>query len=159
MNTLCQIKICTTHPGCQLETRPCRCRSQIQIRSHQEFMSQRVFIQSLCRSQFTHKSVNWSFIITHVKNKLTDWCGNWLLQIDFLRTRCEIRIDLVDDGVGARSDRRIFAPKLTKSCRRNQSVNLRMNLVDDGVGARSDRRVFARKLANLCSKIRLSTLE
>ena len=34
-----------------------------------------VFIKSFCKSQFPHKSVNLSFIITRMKNKLTDLCG------------------------------------------------------------------------------------
>ena len=43
------------------------------------------------RSQFLHKSVNLSFIITNIKNKLTDLCGNWLLQNDFIIAFCEIK--------------------------------------------------------------------
>jgi len=37
-----------------------------------DFISQKVFIKSFCKSQFPQKSVNVSFIIT----KLTDLCGN-----------------------------------------------------------------------------------
>ena len=40
------------------------------------FISQKLFIQLLCKSQFTHKFVNVSFIITHVNNAWTDLCGN-----------------------------------------------------------------------------------
>ena len=40
------------------------------------FISHKVFLKSFCRSQFPHKSVNLSFIITNIKNKLTDLCGN-----------------------------------------------------------------------------------
>jgi len=40
------------------------------------FISQKVFIKSFGKSQFTHKSVNLSFIITNIKNKLTDSCGH-----------------------------------------------------------------------------------
>ena len=35
-------------------------------------ISQRVFIKSFCKRQFPHKSGNLSFIITTIKNKLTD---------------------------------------------------------------------------------------
>ena len=39
-------------------------------------ISQKVFIKSFCNSRFPHKSVNLSFIITNIKNKLTDVCGD-----------------------------------------------------------------------------------
>ena len=54
-------------------------------------ISQKVFIRSFGRSQFPHKSVNLSFIITDVKHKLTDLRGHRLLQNDFVTTLCEIR--------------------------------------------------------------------
>jgi hypothetical protein len=38
-----------------------------------------VFRKSFCKSSFPHKFVNLSFIVTGIKNKLTDLCGNWLL--------------------------------------------------------------------------------
>ena len=41
-----------------------------------KFISQKVFINSFCKSHFLHKSVNLSFIITNMKNKLKDLCGN-----------------------------------------------------------------------------------
>ena len=41
-----------------------------------EFISQKRSLKSFCKSQFLHKSVNLSFIITSVKNKLTDFGGN-----------------------------------------------------------------------------------
>jgi len=56
------------------------------------FISQKVFIKSFCESQFPHKSVNVSFIITDIKNELTDLCGNSLLQNNFINTFCEIRV-------------------------------------------------------------------
>ena len=40
------------------------------------FISQKVFQKSFCKSQFPHKSVNLSFIITDTKNKLTNLYGN-----------------------------------------------------------------------------------
>ena len=39
-------------------------------------ISLKVFIKSFCKSQFPHKSVNLSFIITDLKDKLTSLCGN-----------------------------------------------------------------------------------
>ena len=41
------------------------------------------------RSQPPNKSVNLSFTITNIKNKLTDLCGKWLLQNVFKKTFCE----------------------------------------------------------------------
>ena len=38
--------------------------------------SHTVFLKSFFRSQIPHKSVNVSFTITDIKNKLTDLCGN-----------------------------------------------------------------------------------
>ena len=40
------------------------------------FISQKVFVNSFLKSQSPHKFVNLSFIITNIKNKLTDLCGN-----------------------------------------------------------------------------------
>ena len=37
---------------------------------------QKVLIKLFCKSQFPHKSVNLSFIITNIKIKLTDFCGS-----------------------------------------------------------------------------------
>ena len=41
-----------------------------------DLIPQRVFVKSFCRSQLPHKSVNLSFTITDLKNKLTDLVGN-----------------------------------------------------------------------------------
>jgi len=59
--------------------------------SPRDFISHTVFIKSFCKSQLPHKSVNVSFIITDIKNKLTDLCGNGLLQKNFINILCEIR--------------------------------------------------------------------
>jgi len=40
----------------------------------------KVFIKSFCKSQFPQTSVNLSFDITNLKNKVTNLCGNQLLQ-------------------------------------------------------------------------------
>ena len=39
-------------------------------------ISQKVFRKSFCRSQFLHKFVNLSIIITNIRNELTDLCRN-----------------------------------------------------------------------------------
>ena len=41
-----------------------------------QFISQKVFIQSLCKSQFPYKFVNLLFILVIIKDELTDLCGN-----------------------------------------------------------------------------------
>ena len=53
-------------------------------------VSQKVFMKMFCKSQFPHKSVNVSCIITNIKNEFTDLCGKWPLQNDFISTLCEI---------------------------------------------------------------------
>jgi hypothetical protein len=35
-----------------------------------------VFIKSFFKSQFPHQFIHSSFIISNIKNKLTDLCGN-----------------------------------------------------------------------------------
>ena len=52
----------------------------------QTLISQKRLIMSFCKSQFPHKCVNLAFIITNIKNKLTDLCENRLLQNDFINT-------------------------------------------------------------------------
>ena len=41
-----------------------------------DFISQKVFIKSVCTSQFPYKSVNLFFILAILKDQLTDLCGN-----------------------------------------------------------------------------------
>ena len=53
-------------------------------------ISHKVFLKLFCRSQLLHKSVNLSFAFTNMKNKLTDFSGNWLLQTDSENTLCEM---------------------------------------------------------------------
>jgi len=52
--------------------------------------SQKVFVQSCCKSQFLHKSVNLSFATTIMKDTLMVLCGNSLLQSDFINTFREV---------------------------------------------------------------------
>ena len=47
-------------------------------------------LNSFFKSRFPLKSVNLSFIIPDVKNKLTDLCGSWPLQSDLVNTFYEI---------------------------------------------------------------------
>ena len=49
------------------------------------------FTKSFCKSKFSHKSVNVLFIFVIVKDKLTNLCGNRLLQNDFIDTFCEMK--------------------------------------------------------------------
>ena len=49
----------------------------------------KLIAQKVC--QFPHKSVNFSVIITNVKNHLTDLCGNRILQNDLINALCEIK--------------------------------------------------------------------
>ena len=67
-------------------------RSPVQIKEVEkyDFISQTAFRKSFCKSQFPHKSVNLFFIVTDMKNKLTDFCGNWLVQNDISKTFCEM---------------------------------------------------------------------
>ena len=53
-------------------------------------ISQKVFIKSSCKSQLPQISVNLSFIFTYMKKKLTDLCGNWLLQNNVVNAFCEM---------------------------------------------------------------------
>jgi hypothetical protein len=57
-----------------------------------DFISQKVFIKSVCTSQFPYKSVNLFFILAILKDQLTDLCGNWRMQKDFVKTSCKIRL-------------------------------------------------------------------
>jgi hypothetical protein len=53
-------------------------------------ISHNVFLKLVCSSQLTHKFVNLSFISTDMENKVTDLCGNGLLQNDFEDTLCDV---------------------------------------------------------------------
>ena len=53
------------------------------------FISQKVFIKSLLKRQFPHKSVTLCFLLVITKDELKDSCGN--LRNDFIKTFCEIR--------------------------------------------------------------------
>ena len=54
-------------------------------------ISQKVFIKSFQNIQWLHKSVHLFFTITNITKRLTDFCGNGLLQIDSKNTLCEIQ--------------------------------------------------------------------
>ena len=59
-------------------------------------------MKSFCKSRFPHKSVNSSFIITDIKNKLTDLCGNRLLHNNFINSLYEISSKFSVVGPGLR---------------------------------------------------------
>ena len=67
-----------------------------------------MFITSFSKSQFPHKRVNLSFIITDMNNQLTDLCGNWLLQNDFENTLSEIRVPRAHHPGGQRGNTVFF---------------------------------------------------
>jgi hypothetical protein len=58
-----------------------------------EFISQKVFIESLFKSKFPHKSVNLFFILVIRKDKFTGACENSILLKFFINTFCEIRVE------------------------------------------------------------------
>ena len=58
-------------------------------------------IKSFRESQFPHKSVNLSSIITNIQNKLTDLCGNCLLQNDFISRLASARPQLLAAAIHA----------------------------------------------------------
>ena len=66
------------------------------------FVSHKVFKKSFFRTQFPYKYVYVSFIVTNIKNKLTDVCGNGLFQDNFINTFCEIMFQvcvLIQGGI------------------------------------------------------------
>ena len=69
-------------------------------------ISHKVFIKSSCKSQLPQISVNSSFIITNMRNQLTDLCGNWLLQNNFVSAFCE-RISEVRNSETKTAPRRV----------------------------------------------------
>jgi hypothetical protein len=50
---------------------------------HADFISLKVFLRSICKTQFPYKSVNLFFMSVIVKDKLTNLWGSWLLRNDF----------------------------------------------------------------------------
>jgi len=57
-----------------------------------DFASHKVLTKSFCTSRFPHKSINLFSVLVMIKDKLTDLCGNCLLQNGFLKTFCELRL-------------------------------------------------------------------
>ena len=64
--------------------------SLVNISAHRCLILQKVFTKMFCEHQFPHKSVDVSFIITKIRDQLTNLCGNLLLQNDFLNCSCAI---------------------------------------------------------------------
>ena len=56
------------------------------------FISHKVLLKSICKSQLPHKSVKLFFILVMVKDKLTDLLGSRLLQNNFKNPLCEINL-------------------------------------------------------------------
>ena len=52
-------------------------------------VSHKVLLKSFCRSQLPNKSVNLCVTCTNIKSKLTDLCGNRLIQNDSKSTTSE----------------------------------------------------------------------
>ena len=48
----------------------------VSTRKGSDFLSHKVFLKSFCRSQLCHESVNLSFTITNIKNKLMELYGH-----------------------------------------------------------------------------------
>ena len=68
------------------------------IKNKQDLISQKVLIKPSCKSQFPHRSVNLSIIVTNMKNKLSDLCGSRLLPNINREVRTEVEAyDGVDD--------------------------------------------------------------
>ena len=68
--------------------------------AHREaFISRKEFVNSFCKRQFSHKSVDVSVILETIKDQLTDLCGNRLSQNDSINTFREINgTGLVGNG-------------------------------------------------------------
>jgi len=52
--------------------------------AERDLISQKVSIHSFCKSQLPHKSVSSLLTLVILEDKLTDSCGNRLLQDDFI---------------------------------------------------------------------------
>ena len=67
-------------------------------------ISHKVFATSFCKSRFTHESVNSSFDMTNINNKLTGFCGNQLSKSDFINTSCEMKTQSKVDSMAESSE-------------------------------------------------------
>ena len=89
------------------------------------FISQKVFMKPFCKTQFPYKFIDVSFIITHIKNKLTNLFGNWLLQNDIINTFCQISLASLDCFVENKYETRSHCSRLRqriyllRPCQRN----------------------------------------
>ena len=61
--------------------------------AQQVYLNQNV-LKSFCRSQLPHKSINFPFTITNIKNMMKDLCGDRLLKNDLKKTLCEIKVQV-----------------------------------------------------------------
>ena len=76
---------------------------QVGLAQERNFGSQKVFTKLFCKSRFPHKFVNLFFISATIEDKLTNLCGDWLLQNDFVNILCEIRLVVGADWAWARA--------------------------------------------------------
>ena len=72
-------------------------------------ISHKVFFKSFCKIQIPHKSVNLSFAVDNMKNKLTDLCGNRRVEIDVKHNivRGQIQMQAVKPGLHKTGQNRI----------------------------------------------------
>jgi len=61
----------------------------LQVRLKWGIISQKVFTNLFCKSEFPHNLFNLSFMLVITKDKSMDLCGNGLLQNDYINTLCE----------------------------------------------------------------------
>ena len=71
-----------------------------------DLISHKVFMKPFCRSQLPHKSVNLSFTITNIKNKLTDFCMTAGVAEATLQEGGLCWLDRRASGVGRRTQER-----------------------------------------------------
>ena len=67
--------------------------------------------KSFCKNQFPHKSVKLSFIVTNLKDRLTDLCWNCPVQDDLFNTFWETRFSNVVSGFGGSGHPTTQTPK------------------------------------------------
>ena len=72
--------------------------------AYKVYFTQSVY-KAFFRSQLPHRSVNLLFTITNIKHKLTDLCGNLLVQNDFKNILCGIEVALSVEGMSALGSR------------------------------------------------------
>ena len=67
-------------------TYPCICVVEVNFSNQYHPRPSTPLDTCSCKSQFSHEPVNLSLIIANMKNKVTNLCGNRLLNNDFINT-------------------------------------------------------------------------